>query len=168
MFFVACQTFNGERVFTNDIVVHLFHSVLEEGLEVWSFSLVAYTILPDGVELLLKLDKDVLLYELIEWVQKRYAYTYQELMGMPKPMVIWRYSYYFGLVRDVDEFAKRLDRIHHAAVKYGWTKRPEEWPYCSYEKWVEERIYKLGWGWADKRKITGARHSRKRRAPMRR
>jgi len=147
MFYVACQTFRGEHVFINDMIIHLFHSILKEGQEVWSFSAVAYVILPNSVALLLTLGEDVPLNELMDWVQKRYTYTYQELMGMPKPMLIWQYSYQFGLVRNVEDFARRLDGIHAAPVDQGLVERPEEWPYSSYEKWVEERVYKLGWGW---------------------
>ncbi len=59
---------------------------------------------------------------------------------------IWQRRFWEHLIRDDDDYARHVDYIHYNPVKHGWVKRVVDWPYSSFQKYVQEGIYPLDWG----------------------
>ncbi|CAI8961261.1 transposase [Methylocaldum szegediense] len=49
-------------------------------------------------------------------------------------------------IRDESDFAHHLDYIHYNPVKHGWVKRPLEWPYSTFHRYVAAGLYPADWG----------------------
>lgn len=39
-----------------------------------------------------------------------------------------------------------MDYIHYNAAKHDYAERPMDWPYSTFQKCVEDRIYSSNWG----------------------
>ena len=59
---------------------------------------------------------------------------------------IWQRRYWEHRIRDELDYQRHMDYIHYNAVKHGYSERPIDWPYSTFQKFVEEGIYSSYWG----------------------
>jgi putative transposase len=63
--------------------------------------------------------------------------------------MIWQRRFWEHTIRDDTDFRNHIDYIHFNPVKHGYVKRPSDWPYSTFHRFVQERIYPEDWAWSD-------------------
>ncbi|MDO9225946.1 MAG: transposase [Pseudomonadota bacterium] len=58
---------------------------------------------------------------------------------------IWQRRFWEHAIRDEDDYARHLDYVHINPVKHGWAKTVREWPYSTFQHWVEAGVYQPDW-----------------------
>ena len=61
---------------------------------------------------------------------------------------IWQRRYYEHVIRDERDYTNHVDYIHYNPVKHGLVKRPIDWPYSSFHRYVRRGILPHDWGTA--------------------
>ena len=49
-------------------------------------------------------------------------------------------------IRDDRDLKAHVDYIHYNPVKHGLVKKPADWEWSSFHRYVKERIYGIDWG----------------------
>ena len=143
------STLNREVIFNRSETVEVMRSVLRKIQRRIPFRLVAYVYLRDRFHLLLDFSTAQQSQHFMKLLIDEFEVEYQSLMGEPRRIPVWHQRPEIKPVQSLEEFGGYLDAIHYEPVRRNKAKRPEEWPYSSYEIWVERGIYKLGWGWTE-------------------
>jgi putative transposase len=50
------------------------------------------------------------------------------------------------MLRDEADYKNHMDYIHYNPVKHGYVKKPSEWPYSSFKRFVKQGLYQEDWG----------------------
>lgn len=58
---------------------------------------------------------------------------------------IWQRRFWEHTIRDERDFEKHMNYIHYNPVKHGLAGCPHDWPYSSFQKWVEKGVYTRDW-----------------------
>ncbi|QIL43939.1 transposase [Acidovorax sp. HDW3] len=59
---------------------------------------------------------------------------------------IWQHRYWEHQLRDGADFANHADYIHYNPVKHGLAASPAQWPYSSFQRYVQAGTYPADWG----------------------
>ncbi|MEF8734997.1 MAG: hypothetical protein V5B40_24765 [Candidatus Accumulibacter meliphilus] len=59
---------------------------------------------------------------------------------------IWQRRYWEHQIRDETDLERHVDYIHFNPVKHGWARRPADWPYSTFHRFVEHGILPPDWG----------------------
>lgn len=59
---------------------------------------------------------------------------------------IWQHRYWEHLLRDESDFERHVNYIHYNPVKHGLASSPIDWPYSSFQRYVEAGIFPPDWG----------------------
>ena len=57
----------------------------------------------------------------------------------------WQRRFWEHQIRDDEDFARHADYIHWNPVKHGHAKRPADWPYSTFHRFVERGVYPANW-----------------------
>lgn len=147
LFFLTNHTVGGEAVLANELMMRVLRTVLIAVQKQHQFRLIGYVFLPDHIHLLLEPAANVILDQIVAATQQRFQTDYQQLIGMPGELLLWENHYRAQRLKDVDDFAIRLDGLHYAPVQQRFVDKPEQWPYSSYGNWLAQGLYPTGWGW---------------------
>ena len=52
-------------------------------------------------------------------------------------------------MRDEEDFNRHFDYIHYNPVKHGLVKRPLDWPWSSFHRYLSKGFYGEDWGYTD-------------------
>ncbi|MEL7006920.1 MAG: hypothetical protein AAFN93_30010 [Bacteroidota bacterium] len=58
---------------------------------------------------------------------------------------LWQRRYWEHWIRDERDFATHCDYIHYNPVKHGLCKAPQDWPFSSVHRFIEQGIYPSHW-----------------------
>ena len=58
---------------------------------------------------------------------------------------LWQRRFWERLIRNDDDYAKQADYIHYNPVKHGHCATAADWPYSSFQRWVERGVYLADW-----------------------
>ena len=59
---------------------------------------------------------------------------------------IWQRRYWEHLIRDDADYQAHMDYVHFNPVKHGLVTRVADWPYSTFHKLVDAKVYTLDWG----------------------
>jgi putative transposase len=59
---------------------------------------------------------------------------------------IWQRRYWEHQIRDELDFEKHADYIHYNPVKHGYVKRPVDWPFSTFHRYVKTGVLPKHWG----------------------
>lgn len=65
---------------------------------------------------------------------------------------IWQRRFWEHTIADETDYTAHMDYIHYNPVKHGWVRTVKEWPFSSFHRLVERRVYPADWAgsdWAD-------------------
>ena len=62
---------------------------------------------------------------------------------------VWQHRFWEHTVRDEDDLIRCVEYIHWNPVKHGYVKRPIDWPWSSFRRFVESGEYPRAWGDVD-------------------
>jgi putative transposase len=57
----------------------------------------------------------------------------------------WQPRYWEHTCEDEDDFAIRFNYIHFNPVKHRHVRRPRDWPWSSFHRWVDAGVYERSW-----------------------
>lgn len=63
-----------------------------------------------------------------------------------REQAVWQRRFWEHCIRDDDDFERHCDYIHYNPVKHGYAAIPAEWPYSTFQRFVERGIYPPDWG----------------------
>jgi putative transposase len=69
--------------------------------------------------------------------------------GERRERLVWQRRYWEHRIRDEDDYARHCDYIHWNPVKHGLVARAVDWPYSSFDRFVQAEIYSADWGDGD-------------------
>ena len=58
---------------------------------------------------------------------------------------IWQRRFWEPVIRDEGDYERQVDYLHYNRVKHGQVTRVADWPYSSFQRFVERGIYNLEW-----------------------
>lgn len=67
----------------------------------------------------------------------------------------WQHRFWEHLLRDQADFNRYVDYIRLNPVKHGWVNKVRDWPYSSFQRYVEQGIYTEDWGSNENQDIDG-------------
>ena|SRR2546427_3051860 len=59
---------------------------------------------------------------------------------------LWQRRYWEHQIRDERDFERHCDDIHYNPVKHGYVRRPVDWQYSTFHRYVRLGVYPLDWG----------------------
>ena len=59
---------------------------------------------------------------------------------------IWQSRYWEHTIRDEMDYRQHVEYIHYNPVKHEYVRRPAEWPYSSFLRYVKQNLYSEDWG----------------------
>ncbi len=65
-----------------------------------------------------------------------------------REQAIWQHRYWEHLLRDETDYIRHVEYIHYNPVKHGQTASAIEWPYSSFQRYVDAGTYPANWGQA--------------------
>ena len=118
------------------------------------FEIVAAVLLPDHLHTIWAMpegdDNFAVRWMLIKsYVSKRYR------AGSSAKILIWQPRFWEHWIRDDDDMKKHLDYIHFNPVKHGLVQQAKDWPWSTFQKWVERGEYPADWGQKEPVEIAG-------------
>lgn len=109
-------------------------AAIEESRRKLHFLLLGYVLMPDHWHALiwttfpLSISRAV---QDVKWISARSLNRRRHASGP-----VWQHQFWDRLVRHAKEFRERLDYMHLNPVRKGFVKRPEEWPWSSYNNFA--------------------------------
>lgn len=67
-------------------------------------------------------------------------------MVNPTYKKLWQNRYFEHTIINEEDLNRHLDYIHYNPVKHGFSKKPKEWKYSSFQKFVKNNLYNVNWG----------------------
>ncbi len=63
---------------------------------------------------------------------------------------VWQPRFWEHALEKDDDFERHFDDIHDNPVKHGYVKRPRDWAWSSFHRWVRAGVYPEHWAcWND-------------------
>ncbi|GAB6040541.1 REP-associated tyrosine transposase [Endothiovibrio diazotrophicus] len=116
------------------------------------FNLPAAVILPDHCHLLMELPEGEENYSLrIRQIKERFTRLVPDAVSPTDSRLkrrergVWQRRFWEHQIRDEEDFRRHLEYIHYNPVKHGYVGRCRDWPYSSFERWVQRGVYALDW-----------------------
>ena len=58
---------------------------------------------------------------------------------------VWQRRFWEHTIRDESDLEAHFDYVHYNPVKHGLVRRPQDWPWSSFQRWVRGGHYSLDW-----------------------
>ena len=139
--------------------IELLRSSFKYVLTKYQFKIFAISILKDHLHLILKLENNKEYSEIIR-LFKYYFSTHINIKNdvsnskiKKREKGIWQRRYWEHTIRNENDLNIHLDYIHYNSYKH-YKIQPQNWKYCSFNKFVELGFYEYDWcNFDDKNKI---------------
>ncbi len=151
---VTCQRIH---LFTSATARSLLGGVMRDVAVEWPFETVAIALLPDHLHCIWTLPAGDADYS-SRWqaIKTRFTAAWVAAGGEEAPVTpeqrrrghrgVWQRRYWERLIRDDEELKGLMDYIHYNPVKHGHVRRPADWQWSSFHRWVEAGEYEPEWG----------------------
>jgi len=60
-------------------------------------------------------------------------------------VTIWQWRFWEHAIRNDEDLRRHVDYIHFNPARHGHIKRPSDWPYSTFHKYVRDGIYPADW-----------------------
>jgi len=120
------------------------------------WEMTAIVLLPDHLHMLWRMPEGDHDYSgRISALKRRFTRAYL-LQGGPEAPVpagqklkrhrgVWQRKFWEHTIRDTKDFHMHLDYIHLNPVKHGLARRPRDWPWSSFRRYVKRGWYEADW-----------------------
>jgi putative transposase len=146
IYFIVAVTRDRRRVLADPDHVDLFFETMRQVRQRKPFSLLAYSVIPDHVNLLLKPTGDANFSRIMLSLQRSYTLRFKELRGITTSLSLWQRGFWDHVIRDEEDLWRHFDYIHYNPVKHGLVSWPEDYAHSSYRYGLEKGYYEPGWG----------------------
>ena len=136
-YIITVGTMEKIHYFNTDNKKELLKSTLFEAQKLFNFVLQAWTILNNHYHFLLLIRKSSDLPKIIQKINGKSSYVLNKL-DREKGRQVW-YSYWDTCIRKDRDFYTRFNYIHNNCVKHGYVKRVEDYPFSSYNLYLDTK-----------------------------
>lgn len=145
---------------------HALRQALQHVRQKYPFQIQAFVLLPDHFHTLWTLPQDQGDLSTRMRLVKRFVTKYHgQALGLPtdistsrskrKEGNIWQRRFWEHVIRNEADFAAHCDYIHYNPVRHGLCETPQQWPFSSLHRLVQENIYPPDWGGRDEMILEG-------------
>lgn len=145
-YFLTFNSYKRRKLLIYETIPKLLLNSIEFLIKRLKLEMIAYVILPEHMHLLLKCEQSKLISN---FLRRFKTYTSKKIKKIHNVnyVNIWQPGTYDHVINDEDDYWNHIDYIHFNPVKHGLVKRPEDWEWSSFRKFVKNGEYNIGWGW---------------------
>lgn len=155
-YFFTVVTQGRAPLFADATARHLLGSVMRRCLLRQPLRVVAIVLLPDHLHCLWSLpSKDFAYSERWRWIKREFTRAWLAYGGSEqrrrsesrqRRRGVWQRRFWEHTIRDETDLENHFNYIHYNPVKHGLVKRPRDWQWSSFHRWVRSGHYQPGWG----------------------
>lgn len=166
MYFFTVVTYKRQVIFNNKNAVNYLRETIRTIKRNHPFSIEAMVVLPDHIHCVWNMDQDDCDYSK-RWKLIKMSFT----KGFHQPdsqlersasrvrkreRTVWQRRFWEHLIRDESDLHRHYDYIHYNPVRHGYVKSPDEWPWSSFHRFVDNGWYERDWGADEPTELLGA------------
>jgi len=156
-FFFTVVTFQRRKLFENPGNCEILTNIIVEVQKDYPFTVDAWVILPDHIHSLWTLPPEEMDYSK-RWglIKAKFTKATSGKESMSARLTgsrirhregtIWQRRFWERQIRDEKDLQVHLNYIHFNPVKHGLVQSPVEWPYSSFQDYVQRGLYPANWG----------------------
>lgn len=156
-YFFTVVTERRAAILANDCARDCLRDAIRHCQQHLPFRVDALVILPDHIHAIWTLPPDDCDYSK-RWgvIKKHFTQHWLALGGAEQSVTasrlryrrrgIWQRRFWEHALRDELDYQNHLDYLHFNPVKHGLVKNVQDWPYSSFQRWVEQGAYPDRWG----------------------
>jgi putative transposase len=156
-YFFTVVTERRAAILANDSARDCLRNAIRHCQQHLPFRVDALVILPDHIHAVWTLPPDDCNYSK-RWgiIKKHFTQNWLALGGAEQSVTasrlryrrrgIWQRRFWEHALRDELDYQNHLDYLHFNPVKHGLVKNVLDWPYSSFQRWVEQGTYPERWG----------------------
>ena len=139
VYFFTIVTRNRDFTFSNreDYLI-LWHSLKTVAADAKS-TLEAFVFLPNHLHILLKQGNKPFSTQIARFKRKMNTACFQSSGSL------WQPRFWEHMIRDDLDYCRHVEYIHYNPVKHGLVKRPFDWKYSSFHRYVRDGVYAEDW-----------------------
>ncbi len=146
-YFFTVVTYERRRLFAETHNVDLLREAFAHTKSRRPFSMDAIVILPDHLHCVWRLPEGDTDFSGRWRAIKQFVSRRIDAPRSPRgEKLVWQRRFWEHLIRDEEDWRRHVDYIHFNPVKHGLVHAPEDWPYSSFPRAVENGWYRTGWG----------------------
>ena len=144
VYFFTVVTHNRFPVFSNVKNIRAFRKICKEVCNELPFEEVACVILHDYVHSIWKLPENDCDFSKRWGVIKSRFTKYLRSNGYVEE--VWQKRFWEHEIRNTNDLNIHLNYIHYNPVKHGYVKHVKDWPYSTFQIYVDKDYYPDNWG----------------------
>ena len=156
-YFFTVVTNRRQPILTSNLARGILRHAIETVRRTAAFEIVAFVLLPDHLHTIWTLPdgdddyssrwRSIKTQFTREWVSNggREAYTTPGRL-CKQERGVWQARFWEHTIENDADFSRCLDYIHWNPVKHGLSTRPAEYPYSTFQKFVDLGEYTADWG----------------------
>jgi len=156
-FFFTVVTEGRAPILGNDMTRDLLRAACRDVRHRWPFRIDALVMLHDHVHAIWTLPPGDADYSK-RWgaIKKQFTQSWLAVGGAEQARSrsrdryrrrgVWQRRFWEHTLRDDNDYARHFDYLHYNPVKHGLVARARDWPYSSFQFWVERGVYDAHWG----------------------
>ena len=157
MFFFTLVCYRRRALFRDAAARVLLGTVMREVRDESPFKTVAACLLPDHLHAIWKLPTGDADYS-GRWKEIKSRFTERWLAAGGKELPVsesrrkrgergvWQRRFWEHMLRDESDLETRFDYVHYNPVKHGYVRRPWDWEFSTFRRYVAMGYYDKGWG----------------------
>jgi putative transposase len=156
-FFFTLVTEPRAPIFCTDSSRRLLGAVIRNCRKRWPFRIDAMVLLDEHLHAIWTLPEGDTRYSARwGWIKKEFTKAYLAAGGLEhvrnasrlkqRRRGIWQRRFWEHALRDETDFARHFDYIHYNPVKHGHVACARDWPYSTFQRWVEQGVNSPDWG----------------------
>jgi len=156
-YFFTLVTQRRVPLFEHEWTCRLLGSIIRRALDHNPCTVLAIVLLPDHLHTLWALPPgDDRYARRWNWIKGEFTRRFRTLGGPESAQReswlregrrgVWQRRYWEHTIRDEADLERHFDYIHYNPVKHGYVRRPCDWRWSSFHRWVVHGHYDLPWG----------------------
>ena len=155
-YFFTVVTEGRAPLFANGNARSLLGNVMRQCVSRYPFEIDAIVLLPDHLHTLWSLPRGDDEFSMRwAWIKREFTRQWMALNNTEqnrsalihgqRRRSVWQRQFWEHLIRDESDLVSHFDYIHYNPVKHGYVQRPRDWPWSSFNKWVQQGHYSIDW-----------------------
>jgi putative transposase len=156
-FFFTVVTERRAPIFTDLPARQILGRAMRQCFQRLPVDVVAIVLLPDHLHALWTLPPGDIAYSLRwRWIKREFTREWLSVGGAEqvrrpsrvreRRRGVWQRRFWEHTIRDESDLEAHFDYIHYNPVKHGLVRRPRDWPWSSFHRWVRLGHYHMDWG----------------------
>ena len=159
-YFFTAVTQDRKPILTGENARLCLHKAFQHVQSYHPFQIEAIVLLPEHLHTIWKLpDNDFDYSSRWNWIKRKFTQSFMpdididsdipESKHKKRERGIWQRRYWEHCIRDEKDFIRHLDYIHYNPVKHGHVRKPKDWEWSSFHRYVKLGWYTMDWGDSD-------------------